>query len=164
MTITQIVAASTNQVIGKHGKLLWSLPNDILFFKNKTWGLPIVMGRKTFNSLGSKPLKGRQNIVITRQPNYNAKGIIIQPSLEAAIAYCEQEDFKEIMIIGGGEIYKESLPITNKVYLTRVHAEFEGDTYYPLLSPDEWTLSFEENFEPDAKHAQAYSFQTWTRK
>jgi dihydrofolate reductase len=164
MTLTHIVAASTNNVIGKDYQLLWTLPNDMKHFKNKTWALPVVMGRKTFFSLGSKPLNGRLNVVITNQKDFVAEGVKVVQDIDAAIAYCKQEDYKEIMIIGGGQIYKQTLPIANKIYLTRVHTIVEGDTYYPELNPDEWYLEFEENFDADAKHAFGYSFQTWKRR
>ena len=164
MTITHIVAASTNNVIGKDNQLLWTLPNDMKHFKNKTWALPVVMGRKTFISLNSKPLNGRVNIVITRQQDFKAEGITVVQDIDAAIAYCKHEDYNEVMIIGGGEIYKQTLPITNKIYLTRVHTIVEGDTSYPELNLNEWYLEFEENFDADAKHAFGYSFQTWKRR
>ena len=164
MIVSHIVAASTNNIIGKDFALLWTLPNDMKHFKNKTWALPVVMGRKTFYSLGNTPLNGRLNIVITRQADYTAEGIVVVPDIDAAIAVCQKEDYNEVMIIGGGEIYKQTLPIANKVYLTRVHTTIEGDTSYPELPPNEWHLEFEENFNPDAKHAYGYSFQTWIRK
>ncbi len=164
MTITHIVAASTNNVIGKDFALLWTLPNDMRHFKNKTWALPIVMGRKTFFSLGNTPLNGRLNIVITRQKDFEAKGITVVGDIDTAIALCKKEGYNEMMIIGGGEIYKQTLPIANRIYLTRVHTIVEGDTSYPELPPNEWNLAFEENFEADAKHAYAYSFQTWEMK
>jgi len=164
MIITQIVAASTNNVIGKNYQLLWNLPNDMKHFKNKTWALPVVMGRKTFFSLDSKPLNGRLNVVITNQDDFIAEGVKVVRDIDAAITFCKQEQYNEIMIIGGGQIYKQTLPITNKIYLTRVHTLVEGDTSYPELSLNEWELAFEENFEADSKHAFAYSFQTWKRK
>ncbi|MFP5040975.1 dihydrofolate reductase [Parasediminibacterium sp. JCM 36343] len=164
MIITHIVAASENNIIGNNYKLLWVLPNDTRFFKNKTWGLPVVMGRKTFVSLGNKPLNGRLNIVLTRQTGFEAAGVKVVQEMQVAIDFCKQEDYKELMVIGGGEIYKQTLAIANKIYLTRVHAIVEGDTAYPALSPYEWKLVFEESFEADTKHQYAYSFQTWVRK
>ena len=164
MTITHIVAASTNNVIGKDFALLWTLPNDMRHFKNKTWALPVVMGRKTFFSLGNTPLNGRKNIVVTRQTGLEATGITVVNDINAAIALCKQEDYNEMMVIGGGEIYKQTLPIANKIYLTRVHTIVEGDTSYPELNPNEWEMKFEENFASDAKHDYAYSFQTWERR
>ncbi len=164
MLITQIVAASTNNVIGKDYSLLWSLPNDMKWFKNKTWALPVVMGRKTFKSLGNKPMNGRINVVITRQPDFKADGITVVNTIEAAIEFCKQQSYSEVMIIGGGEIYKQSLPYCNKIFLTRVDAMFEGDTYYPELDTNQWQLAFENKHSADEKHAYAYNFQTWIRK
>ena len=164
MIITQIVAASTNNVIGKNYQLLWNLPNDMKHFKNKTWAMPVVMGRKTFYSLESKPLNGRLNVVISHQPDFVVEGVTVVPDIDAAIAFCKQEQYNEIMIIGGGQIYQQTLPIANKIYLTRVHTVVEGDTSYPELNLNEWHLEFEEHFVADSKHAFAYSFQTWKRK
>ncbi|MFY7898921.1 MAG: dihydrofolate reductase, partial [Chitinophagaceae bacterium] len=158
--------ASTNNVIGNNDQLLWKLPKDMQLFKNKTWALPIVMGRKTFKSLGNKALNGRLNIVITRQSNIEniPKDVVILNNIEAAIAYCKKEDYKEIMIIGGGEIYAATMPLINTIYITRVHANFEGDTSYPTISTNDFSLAFNEDFSADEKHAYNYSFQTWVRK
>ena len=105
MTISLVVAASENNVIGKNNQLLWHLPKDMKFFKNVTWAMPVVMGRKTFESMGSKPLSGRKNIVITRKPGWNAEGVSVVSSVDAAAALAEGMNYKEIFIIGGGEIY-----------------------------------------------------------
>ena len=130
MNISIIVAASLNNAIGKNNQLLWHLPNDMKFFKQTTWALPIVMGRKTFESFGSKALNGRLNIVITNQKNYNAIGAVVVNSIEDAIFVAQQHDYKEVMIIGGGEIYKQALPKANKIYLTRVLTIIDGDTFF----------------------------------
>ncbi len=164
MQIIQIVAVSNNNVIGKDYSLLWSLPNDMRWFKNKTWALPVVMGRKTFKSLGHKPMNGRLNVVITRQVGFKAEGATVVANIEDAIAFCKAQHYNEIMIIGGGEIYKQSLPLTDKIYLTRVDATVEGDTHYPELDNNQWQLDFEDKHPADAKHAYAYNFQTWIRK
>jgi dihydrofolate reductase len=164
MQIIQIVAVSNNNVIGKDYGLLWSLPNDMRWFKNKTWALPVIMGRKTFKSLGHKPMNGRLNVVITRQADFKAEGATVVANIEDAIAFCKAQNYKEIMIIGGGEIYKQSLPFTDKIYLTRVDATVEGDTHYPELDSNQWQLAFEDKHPADAKHAYAYNFQTWIRK
>ena len=164
MQIIQIVAASTNNAIGKEYKLLWHLPNDMKWFKNKTWALPVVMGRKTFKSLGYKPMGGRMNVVITRQPDFKADGMTVVNTIEAAIEFCKQQSYNEVMIIGGGEIYKQSLPYCNKIFLTRVDAIVEGDTYYPELDISQWQLAFEDKHAANEKHAYAYNFQTWIRK
>jgi dihydrofolate reductase len=164
MQIIQIVAVSNNNVIGKDYGLLWSLPNDMRWFKNKTWALPVIMGRKTFKSLGFKPMNGRLNVVITRQADFKAEAVTVVSNIEDAITFCKAQHYKEIMIIGGGEIYKQSLPLTNKIYLTRVDATVEGDTHYPELDSNLWQLAFEDKHTADAKHAYAYNFQTWIRK
>lgn len=164
MQIIQIVAVSNNNVIGKDYGLLWSLPNDMRWFKNKTWALPVVMGRKTFKSLDHKPMNGRLNVVITRQADFKADGVTVVANIEDAIAFCKLQQYNEIMIIGGGEIYKQSLPLTDKIYLTRVDTIVEGDTHYPELDSNQWQLAFEDKHPADAKHTYAYNFQTWIRK
>ncbi|KAI9449138.1 dihydrofolate reductase [Russula earlei] len=164
MVITLIAAASLNNVIGKTGKLPWQLPNDLAFFKNNTWALPVVMGRKSFESLGNKPLNGRMNIIITRKNDFEAKGASVVHSLDEAIALAKQNDYKEVMITGGGEIYEQSIQTAQKILLTRVQAVLEGDAFFPSINPEQWQLSFEEHFEADGRHAYAYSFQTWIRK
>lgn len=163
MNIFLVVAASENNVIGKNNQLLWHLPNDLRFFKNITWGLPIVMGRKTFESFG-KALPGRTNIVITRKPDWESQGVTVVESLDSAIAAASQTDAKEVYIIGGGEIYQQSISRAGKVFLTRVHAELEGDTFFPELDPLEWSLVSNLDFPADEKHAYAYSFQVFERK
>ena len=105
MIISLVVAASENNVIGKNNQLLWHLPKDMKFFKNVTWGMPVVMGRKTFESMGSKPLGGRKNIIITRQSGWNAEGVSVVNSLDNAIGLADQLNYKELFVIGGGEIY-----------------------------------------------------------
>ncbi|MFC4230870.1 dihydrofolate reductase [Parasediminibacterium paludis] len=164
MQIIQIVAVSNNNVIGKDYGLLWTLPNDMRWFKNKTWALPVVMGRKTFKSLGNKPMNGRLNVVITRQADFKAEGVTVVANIEEAISFCKEQNYNEIMIIGGGEIYMQSLPFTDKIYLTRVDVTVDGDTYYPKLDTNQWLLAFEEKHPTDAKHTYAYNFQTWIRK
>lgn len=163
MIISFAVAASENNVIGKNNQLLWSLPNDMKFFKNTTWGFPVIMGRKTFESLG-KPLAGRTNIVITRQADYKAEGIIVVASLDEAIKAAETTDAREAFVIGGGEIFKQALPVAEKIVLTRVHTVIEGDAFFPELNPEEWEMEWHQDFEPDEKHAWAYSFQIWRRR
>lgn len=163
MVISLVVAASENNVIGKNNKLLWTLPNDMKFFKNVTWAMPVIMGRKTFESLG-KPLTGRTNIVITRQPDWKQEGTIVVKSLDEAIKQAADTDAKEAFVIGGGEIYKEAIPFADKIYITRVHTTVEGDTSFPVINNGEWKLFSNMDFEADAKHAFAYSFQVWDRK
>ena len=162
MITSLVVAASTNNVIGKDNKLLWSLPNDMKFFKNTTWGMPVVMGRKTFESLG-KALNGRTNIVITRQADFAAEGVKVVGSMDDAMVAAADADAKEIYVIGGGEIYKQALPIAHRVYITRVHTVVDGDTFFPELPTHDWKLLSRLDFKADAKHAYDYSFEVWER-
>lgn len=133
--ISLIVAASTNNVIGVRGELPWRLSSDLKRFKALTMGKPIVMGRLTHESIG-RPLPGRQNIVITRQTGYEASGCDVVPSIAAAIEAAG--DAEEIMIIGGSHIYQEFLPLADRIYLTRVQADIEGDVFLPELIAEEW--------------------------
>ena len=164
MNISLVVAAANNNGIGKDGKMPWHLPNDLKHFKNVTWGMPVVMGRKTFASIGSKPLPGRKNIVITRQPGWNAEGVSIVNSVDAAASLAEELNYKEIFIIGGGQIYMIAFDRANKIYMTRIRAELEGDTYFPVIEKDDWKLVSKTDNPADEKHAYAFSFQLWERK
>lgn len=162
MTISFVVAAANNNVIGKEGQLPWSLPNDMKFFKNVTWGMPVVMGRKTFESLG-KPLPGRKNIILTRQPNWQIEGTVAVKSFEDAVFLVKEMDVKEMMVIGGGEIFKMLFDKAKRIYITRVDAEPEGDAFFPVISSNEWKLVSKKDHEADEKHQYNYSFQVWER-
>jgi dihydrofolate reductase len=150
--ISIIVATSKNRVIGNNNSLIWKLPADLKRFKQITTGNTIVMGRKTYESIG-KPLPNRRNIIITRDTNYLVDNCEIVNSLEEALMLCNNDCF----IIGGGEIYKQSIDIADKIYLTLVQEDFEGDTYFPEIGK-EWTKVIREDFEPDEKNAHKYSF------
>jgi dihydrofolate reductase len=165
MIITLVAAASENNVIGKNNKLLWNLPNDTKFFKNTTWAMPVLMGRKTFESLNNQPLNGRTNIVITRNPEQLAsfEGIKVVTSLQQGIEVAKETDAKEVFVIGGGQIYAASLPIAHKIVLTRVHTTIEGDAYFPVFDTTSWKLVSNLDFNKDDKHEYAYSFQVWER-
>jgi dihydrofolate reductase len=163
MIISLIVAASTNNAIGKNGQLLWNLPNDMKFFKDTTWGTTVIMGRKTYEAL-NKILPGRTNIVITTQPGWKATGTWVANSLEDALQQAETTNCKEIFIIGGGEIYKQSMDMADRIYMTRVHAVFEADAFFPAIDENKWNLEKNVDFFPDEKHAYAYSFQTWHKR
>jgi dihydrofolate reductase len=163
MTISIIVAAATNNAIGKDNQLLWHLPNDMKFFKNTTWGMPVIMGRKTFESLG-KPLNGRVNIVITRQTDWQAEGAVVVNNLTDALFVAQSTDCKEAFVIGGGEIYHQALAKAQRIYLTRVNTIIEADTFFPEIDPENWHLQSNTDFAADAKHAFPYSFQLWTKK
>jgi dihydrofolate reductase len=164
MIISLIVAASENNAIGKNNQLLWHLPKDMKYFKNTTWAMPVVMGRKTFESMGSKPLQGRKNIVITRQPGWKAEGISVVNSVDAAVALAEELDYKEIFIIGGGEIFMIAFAKAHKIYLTRVHAEIEGDVFFPVMEKKEWKLVSSVDNTADDKHVYPFTFEVWERK
>ena len=161
--ISLIVAASENNAIGKRNAMLWHLPEDLKFFKNTTWGLPVIMGRKTFEAVG-KPLPGRTNIIVTSNPNWQAENTISTTSIENAIAIANETNAKEIFITGGGEIYKQTMPIANKVYLTRVHTTIDGDAFFPELDVNTWEVVFEKHVKADEKNKFDMTFQTWKRK
>lgn len=162
MILSLVVAAAENNAIGKDNQLLWCLPNDMKFFKNVTWGLPVIMGRKTYESLG-KPLAGRTNIVITHKKDWQPEGVIVVNSLDAAVAAAGETDAKEAAIIGGGEIYKQSIDRADKIFITRVHTIIEGDTYFPAINEKNWKLISNQDLPADEKHAYSYSFQVWGR-
>lgn len=160
--ISLVVAASDNNVIGKDNQLVWKLPNDLKFFKNTTWGMPVIMGRKTFQSLG-KALKGRTNIVLTSKPNFAAPEILVTSNWQEALAKAAETDAKEVFVIGGGEIYRQSMAFCHRMYITRVHATLDGDTFFPSFSETHWRLHSQLNFEADERHAYGYSFEIWDR-
>ncbi|MEO6252211.1 MAG: dihydrofolate reductase [Ferruginibacter sp.] len=160
--VSLVVAASTNNTIGKNNQLLWHLPNDLKFFKNTTWGMPVIMGRKTFESV-NKVLPGRFNIVITRQTGWNPEGVIVAGDIADALQKAAETNCKESFIIGGGEIYKQAMEMADKIYMTRVHTDIDGDTFFPVIDESKWQLIFNQDLAVDEKHAFAYSFQTWMR-
>ena len=160
--IAIVVAVAENNVIGKNNQLIWHLPADLRFFKNLTMGHPIIMGRKTYESIG-KPLPGRTTVIITRQHGFEAPGCIVVNSIDEAISEARTID-QEVYIIGGAEIYKQALAKTDNIYLTRVHHNFDGDTFFPELDEAEWEMESEEKHEPDEKNMYSYSFITLKRK
>ena len=162
MVITLVVAAAKNNAIGKDNHLLWRLPNDMKYFKNVTWGMPVLMGRKTFESLG-KPLPGRKNMVLTKQPGFKANGVVTVTNIDDAIFLTKEMDVKELMVIGGGQIYKSVFEKANRIYLTRVDAAFEADTFFPAIDPAIWKLVSKKDHEADVKHSYNYSFQVWEK-
>lgn len=162
MTISLVVAAATNHAIGKEGKMPWHLPNDMKHFKNVTWGMPVIMGRKTFESLG-KVLPGRKNIVVSRQPGFQPEGTVVVKSIEDALFVAKEADANEVMVIGGGEIYKALFDKARRIYLTRVEAEPEADTFFPSLHPRQWHLLSQQRHEADEKNDYNYSFELWER-
>ena len=160
MTISIIAAVAENNVIGKNGQLPWHLPADLMHFKNLTMGHHIIMGRKTFESVG-KPLPGRTNIIISRQNDLKEANCIVVHSLDEAIKYIVEDN--EPFICGGAEIYKQAFDIADKMYLTRIHEEFDGDTFFPEINMNVWTETGREDFEPDDKNKYAYSFFVFKR-
>jgi dihydrofolate reductase len=155
MKISIIVAMAANGVIGNDNELPWHLPADLKHFKQTTMGKPILMGRKTWESIG-RPLPGRTNIVITRDSAYSAAGCIVVNSIEAAIAAAGEQE--EVMVIGGAELYRQVLPRADTIYLTRIHASFDGDTRFPEISDTEWQQLERVDHEADEKNLQDYSF------
>ena len=158
--IALIVAIDQNNAIGKDNQLLWHLPKDLSFFKNVTSGNAIIMGRKTFESIG-KALPNRRNIVISTQKDLQYAGAEITSSLNAAIELVGNADS---YIIGGGSIYQQALTLVDRLYITKVAANFEADTFFPTINWDEWTLVSKEDHPADEKHAHAFSFCVYDRK
>jgi dihydrofolate reductase len=155
--ITLVVAVSENGVIGLKGGLPWRLPADLAHFKSVTMGHPIIMGRKTWESIG-RPLPGRTNIVVSGQPDYDAPGCIVASSFEAALAAAVDTAADEVMIIGGSALYAAALPRAERILLTRVHGVIDGDTFFAGLVDEEWDVVAVERHEADERHAWAYSF------
>jgi dihydrofolate reductase len=163
--ITLIAAAAENNSLGKNNAMIWHLPDDFKRFKQLTSGHFIILGRKTYESLG-KPLPNRTHIIITRQENYadkvDASCCIVVDSIENAIAKTpsDQENF----VIGGGEIYKLALPLADKIELTRVHGTFDADTYFPEINTNDWNLEQEVYHPKDEKHKYDFTYQTFVKK
>jgi dihydrofolate reductase len=160
MNLSIIVAMAENDVIGRGNRLPWHLPADLRHFRRLTTGKPILMGRKTWESIG-RPLPERTNIVITRDPAYIAAGAVVVHSVAEALQAAG--DATEVMVIGGAELYRQILPRVSTIYLTRVHANIEGDTFFPELDEDEWRETERIDCEPDEKHAYRFSFITLER-
>ncbi|MHB8259176.1 MAG: dihydrofolate reductase [Bacteroidia bacterium] len=167
MILSIIVAASQNNVIGKDNTLVWHLPADMKFFKDKTSGHAIITGRKNYESIPVKyrPLVNRTNIVVTRQLCYKAPGATVVSSIEEAFEYVKQHHAdEEVFIIGGAEIFKQTIALCQNVYLTRIHHSFEGDVFFPQLPLTEWKLTQQENIAADEKNKYSFTFETWERK
>ena len=163
MTISLIAAVATNNVIGRDNKLPWHMPADLKWFKKLTMGHHVLMGRKTFEEF-RKPLPGRVNVVITRNPNWSADGVAIARSVDEAISKAESAGDSEVFVIGGAEIFAQVLHRADRMYITRIHAEPEGDTCFPEFDDvNEWKLVDSEHFEADERNAYPYSFLTYER-
>lgn len=164
MKCSMIVACANNGVIGIDNRLPWHLPNDLKYFKKVTMSKPIIMGRATFDSIG-RPLPGRLNIVITRNELWSADGVEVVHSLEAAIdrasSHCRENGIDEVMIIGGAKIYEASTAVVDRLYLTRVDAEVEGDAYFDRSKLDDWKCVSSECFDPCEQNPFRYCFEIY---
>lgn len=156
-----IVAVAENNVIGKDNKLIWHISDDLKRFKALTMGHSIIMGRKTFESIG-KPLPGRRSVIITRNRNYSMEGCEVVHSLEAALELTKTEE--EVFIIGGAEIYKQAIVFADKIYLTSIFHSFDGDTFFPEIKENEWKLVEKNNYKADEKNPFAYSYMKLERR
>jgi dihydrofolate reductase len=157
-----IAAASGNNVIGKDNDMLWRLPDDFKRFKALTSGHAILMGRKTFESLPGI-LPNRTHVIVTRSKDYKVEGCEVESSLTEALITRTDKSPEDIFIIGGGEIYKQGMELADKIELTRVHANFEGDTFFPEINLKEWKLENEEFHDSDLKHQYSFTYQTYTK-
>ncbi len=160
--LSHIVAASENNIIGIKNGLPWHLPGDFKYFKNKTWSMPVIMGRNTFESL-KKDLPGRINIVVTKKRDWHPENVFVTHGIDEAIEKAKESEAKEIFIIGGGEIFKQTIEKVNRIYLTRVHTTVEGDTLYPQLDTSQWKLIKQESFPADEKNNYPYTFEVWEK-
>jgi dihydrofolate reductase len=161
MRISAIVAMSDNRVIGNHGQLPWYLPADLKNFKKITMGYPIIMGRKTWQSI-NRPLPGRHNIIITRESAFQAEECTVVNSLTAALNAAAGSD--EVFIIGGASIYEEMMPLMQRLYITLIHENFEGDTWFPAISMKEWQEIERVDHDKDQDNHSSYSFIVLERK
>ncbi len=160
--ISQIACMAQNRVIGKNGDLPWDLPEDMKFFREKTKGHAIIMGRKTFEAMPGGKLPKRLNVVVTRQKGYKAEGCEVFSDIESAIEFCKTQTDQwgeEIFVIGGGEIYKQALPFTDRIYLTVIHKDFDGDAHFPDFA----TMDFEATEKKDREEPFPFSFMTYDR-
>lgn len=158
--ISIIVAMGRNRAIGKDNQLMWHLPADLKHFKQITMSKPVIMGRKTFESIG-KLLPGRTNVVVTRQAGYTAPGCLVAGSLEEALGHVEREP--EVFIAGGGEIYRQAIPVTDRMYITIIAHDFDADTFFPEFNDGEWIIAEERTHEADEKNSHSMIFRTYDR-
>ena len=164
MSLSAIVATDRRGTIGKDGQIPWHLPADLRFFKRTTLGHPVIMGRKTFASIG-RPLPKRTNLVLTRDAFFTATGVVVCHGIDEALAHPAVADAEQAFIIGGGDIYRATLDRVDTVYLTIVDADIaDGDAFFPALDPAAWTETWSEAHRPDAKNPLAYRFSRWERR
>lgn len=161
MIISLIAAMDENRVIGLNNTLPWRLPADMRHFREVTMGKPVLMGRKTFESIG-KALPGRRNIILTRDPDFQALGCEVAHTLEAALAAAA--DSEELMVLGGADLFAQLLPRASRLYLTEIHASFNGDAWFPAFNKQEWAEIERIRRAADEKNPCAYSFVTWERR
>lgn len=162
-TISIIVATDENYAIGKNNELLCHLPNDLKYFKKVTKGHTVIMGQRTFESLPNGALPNRKNIVLTFDKDVRFPGCIMAYSIEDALRHCEGE--QEVFFIGGGQVYKTAFEFADRLYITRIHHQFEGaDTFFPEIKSSEWLLTQQEKHKADEKHAHDYTFLVYERK
>jgi dihydrofolate reductase len=159
--ISLIVAVADSGAIGRDNTLPWHLPEDLKRFKRITMGKPIVMGRKTYESIG-KALPGRHNIVVTRSPDYRREGITVVHGVDTALAAAGEEP--EIMVIGGAELFRLFLPLASRIHLTRVHGEIAGDIHWPALDERDWEVVERERHEADERHVYPMTFEVWAKR
>ncbi|ADW75358.1 MULTISPECIES: type 3 dihydrofolate reductase [Rahnella] len=160
MIISLIAALATDRVIGMENAMPWHLPGDLAWFKRNTLNKPVIMGRKTFESIG-RPLPGRLNIVISSKPGEH-EGVTWVTSVDAALAAAG--DVEEVMVMGGGRVYEQLLPKANRLYLTHIDAEVEGDTHFPDYEPDDWESTFSEFHDADEQNSHGYCFEILDRR
>jgi dihydrofolate reductase len=158
--LTLIVARARNGVIGRDGTLPWRLPEDLAHFKRTTMGHPIVMGRRTWESIG-RPLPGRRSIVVSRQPGFVAAGAEVVPSLDAAVSLCAGAE--EVFVIGGAQLYRDALPRASRLIVTEIDADFEGDTHWPAPDPAHWQETAREHHRPAGERHFGIDFVTYLR-
>jgi len=163
MTVSAIVATAKKNVIGKDNDIPWYLPADLKYFKRTTLGHHIIMGRKSYESIG-RPLPKRTNVIITRDPFYTVSNCVVVHSVEEALKFALDNNEEEAFIIGGGEIYRLALPFVDRLYLTEVDLEVEGTIYFPTLDIDEWNLVSSEAHTADEKNPHDYIFKVLERK
>jgi dihydrofolate reductase len=160
MLISMIVAMGSNRVIGQANQLPWQLPADLTYFKRTTMGKAVIMGRKTYETIG-RPLPGRKNIILTRDESYQAGGCLVVHSVESALQAAGEG---EVMIIGGGQIYPQFLPLAERIYMTHIDSAFEGDTFFPELGHDQWALIQRSQTKFDKQTEFAYTFVIYERR
>lgn len=161
--ISAIAAMDENRLIGSHNRLPWNMPGDMKYFKTLTTGHPILMGRKTYVSIG-RPLPNRLNIILTGNPDFTAPGCVVVNSLDAGLEAALEQNNEEIFIIGGSEVYRQLMPRIERLYLTIIHHKFDGDAYFPQIDDADWQEVFRQRHSADADNAFDYSFVTFDRK